>query len=1054
MKNFTQSLILIFQLLAAASTLTGQIVYVAPNATGDGSTWSNATGDLKVALENAISGTQIWVKEGTYYPASCSNCVFNDRNQRFQIKNGVKLYGGFSGVETATSQRNIAAHPTYLSGDIDRDGTWANNSFTVVYTQNVSTLTVADGFIITGGNADQSGAGLGTPQTSGGGWFNVGSTPGSSSHPVISNCKFIGNYAWGYGGGMFNDGSFQGTCNPALTNCEFLDNVARTDGGAMYNSASFEGLCSPFLTNCRFENNKTEFADGGGIFNIGSEGGVCNPEFDGCIFINNVAFHEGGAMTNFGKGGNSSPVVENCVFENNQAELGGAVYNDGTFNGYSAPFFKNCDFKANHSTSDGAAMYNSGYQGTCNPEMLNCRFETNNSAFAGGAIFSNGNEGVCNPVVTNCRFFHNRADTYGGAMYNFGKTGNCSPLITNSIFSENMALSAGAVYNLGADNGNANATITNCTFYGNHANVGGAVYCNAGENGTGISSPMVRNCIFWGNEANDEGDVFRIIWGTPTISHSLIDKANCAALYNGNGGIVNCGAGLKFNEDPLFASPESGNFHLSAGSAAVDDGSNAAVNEVNLLVDLDSLPRIFNGTVDMGVFEFGSMISDSPVITQNPQNIEICEGETATLSISATGSQPLVYQWFRNGLIIPGANQNILVINDATPVDNAEYACRVTNATSDTATSQAATLIVNEPATVELTISASQTEICDGEEITLSAQPVHGGVAPVYQWFINGFPFGGSVSSFNIGLLNDGDTFSCTMTSSETCVANTTATSNTVVIDVETVLVAALSIEQNSTVLCEGDLATFTAIPVNGGNAPAFQWMLNGNLVGSNAPTFSTATLQPGDKVSCTMHSSKACVAVNPVNSNEIVIQITAPPVPQLTLNISEDSTFCAGTSVYFSVNVENGASNYGLTWFWNDIMIGMGDAFSISELADGDLVSCQYLSLDPCMVSVSVGVTVSVDSCVGIEEEMAATNNWLVYPNPSHGKIFVEMNITGTFALHLSNTAGQTLFSSFEEHLTIPTWQALDLTNLPQGIYYLRIISDRFSATRKVILN
>jgi hypothetical protein len=424
------------------------------------------------------------------------------------------------------------------------------------------------------------------------------------------------------------------------------------------------------------------------------------------------------------------------------------------------------------------------------------------------------------------------------------------------------------------------------------------------------------------------------------------------------------------------------------------------------------------------------------------------------LSVSATGSQPLVYQWFKDGLLLPGANQNVLIINAATQADNAEFICKVTNATGDTATSQTAILVVNEPLTVELTITASQAEICTGEEITLSAEPVHGGGAPVFQWYINGFPFGGSVSSFNIGGLNDGDAFSCTMTSSETCIVNASATSNTVFINVESTLEAALSIEQNSTVLCEGDLATFTAIPVNGGNAPEFQWMLNGNLAGSNAPTFSTATLQPGDIVSCTMHSSKACVAVNPVNSNEIVIQITAPPVPQLTLNISEDSTFCTGTSVYFSVNVENGASNYGLTWFWNDIMIGMGDAFSISELADGDLVSCQYLSLDPCMVSVSVGVTVSVDSCVGTEEEMAATNNWLVYPNPSHGKIFVEMNITGIFALYLSNTAGQTLLSTFDEHLTIPTRQELDLTNLPQGIYYLRIISDHFSATRKVILN
>ncbi|MCC6724938.1 MAG: hypothetical protein IT258_10540, partial [Saprospiraceae bacterium] len=126
--------------LLFASQLRGQIVYVAPNGTGNGSSWANATGNLRAALDNAIAGTQIWVKEGTYLPTTCSICVFNDRNQYFQIKNGVKLYGGFGGFETDIAQRNITAHPTYLSGDINQDGSLVNNSFTVVYTKNVSSL--------------------------------------------------------------------------------------------------------------------------------------------------------------------------------------------------------------------------------------------------------------------------------------------------------------------------------------------------------------------------------------------------------------------------------------------------------------------------------------------------------------------------------------------------------------------------------------------------------------------------------------------------------------------------------------------------------------------------------------------------------------------------------------------------------------------------------------------------------------------------------------------------------------------------------------------------
>lgn len=196
-----------------------QTVYIAPNANGSGSSWADASGDLYTALENALPGTQIWVKEGTYYPTTCSVCNYNDRNRYFEVKSGVKLIGGFAGFEADINQRILGAHPSYLSGDINQDGDLTDNSFTILFTKNVSASTEVDGFTITGGNADQSGAGLGTPQTSGAGWFNVGSTPGSSSHPTVKNCVFLNNYAWGYGAGMFNDGSFSGACNPTLSNC-------------------------------------------------------------------------------------------------------------------------------------------------------------------------------------------------------------------------------------------------------------------------------------------------------------------------------------------------------------------------------------------------------------------------------------------------------------------------------------------------------------------------------------------------------------------------------------------------------------------------------------------------------------------------------------------------------------------------------------------------------------------------------------------------------------------------------------------------------------------
>ncbi|MEZ4953303.1 MAG: hypothetical protein R2825_06985 [Saprospiraceae bacterium] len=77
-----------------------QTIYIAQNATGNGTSWADAAGNLKAALDNASPGTQIWVKEGTYFPTTCTSCSSSDRNISFFIPNEVKLFGGFAGNES------------------------------------------------------------------------------------------------------------------------------------------------------------------------------------------------------------------------------------------------------------------------------------------------------------------------------------------------------------------------------------------------------------------------------------------------------------------------------------------------------------------------------------------------------------------------------------------------------------------------------------------------------------------------------------------------------------------------------------------------------------------------------------------------------------------------------------------------------------------------------------------------------------------------------------------------------------------------------------------
>jgi|GEM_PF-1044194 hypothetical protein len=280
-----------------------KIIYVKPGGTGNGRSWQRALGDLQAALKAAKKGDQIWVAVGKYLPTKGT-----DRTASFRIPDGVQLYGGFAGTEKDLYARDWQARPTVLSGEI---GTASpdDNSYSVVYTQKVSNLTVVDGFTITGGTANGFSE-KGAPDRCGAGWYNDGSRGESS--PVIVNCIFTKNYSRD-GAGLYNYAQ-NGKTNPVLQNCRFIANRADLDGGAIHNNGS-NGTASPILDGCLFQNN--EAAYGAGIFN-GTTDGQSKPLITNCNFIGNLAYISGSSIYNSKDyGGVSEAIVQNCRFEQN-----------------------------------------------------------------------------------------------------------------------------------------------------------------------------------------------------------------------------------------------------------------------------------------------------------------------------------------------------------------------------------------------------------------------------------------------------------------------------------------------------------------------------------------------------------------------------------------------------------------------------------------------------------------------------------------------------------------------------------------------------------------
>jgi hypothetical protein len=119
-KTFSILLLLIFisSFIPVHTALAGTIIYASPSGhVNYCSSWATAC-DLQTALDSAVSGDEIWVKMGVYYPGSSGST-----SSTFTMKNGVAVYGGFNGTETSRDQRDWQTNKTILSGDIDKNDT-------------------------------------------------------------------------------------------------------------------------------------------------------------------------------------------------------------------------------------------------------------------------------------------------------------------------------------------------------------------------------------------------------------------------------------------------------------------------------------------------------------------------------------------------------------------------------------------------------------------------------------------------------------------------------------------------------------------------------------------------------------------------------------------------------------------------------------------------------------------------------------------------------------------------------------------------------------------
>ena len=121
------------------------------------------------------------------------------------------------------------------------------------------------------------------------------------------------------------------------------------------------------------------------------------------------------------------------------------------------------------------------------------------------------------------------------------------------------------------------------------------------------------------------------------------------------------------------------------------------------------------------VFRVQFTASTAPSISSHPASITVGAGQTASFTVTASGTAPLAYQWQRNGVNIPNATSPTFSFSTTAADNGATFRAIVSNS-SGSVTSNSATLTVltNSPPTGVISAPANGTNYRGGQTFTFS----------------------------------------------------------------------------------------------------------------------------------------------------------------------------------------------------------------------------------------------------------------------------------------------------------------------------------------------
>ena len=188
------------------------------------------------------------------------------------------------------------------------------------------------------------------------------------------------------------------------------------------------------------------------------------------------------------------------------------------------------------------------------------------------------------------------------------------------------------------------------------------------------------------------------------------------------------------NSDLISAEFRMSDGNPNQASHFFEQAANIGIMDPQFSNGITFLSRGYYSDADRNMFDamgYDRFVGTVPSITTQPVNTTVCQGQTAQLTVVASGTAPLTFQWFDIFLQpLPGATSATLSFPNAQESNEGIYFCRVTNSLG-VIDSDIAQIIVNQGPGV--TAQPDSQTVSQGDNVTFTVV-ASGSPAPTFQW--------------------------------------------------------------------------------------------------------------------------------------------------------------------------------------------------------------------------------------------------------------------------------------------------------------------------------